>query len=255
MRVDEENEVVLITGASRGIGLGIAKKYASEGATLILTEINERYNDLKSVASEIRNQFNIPVKSLSLDIRNLKEISEMIEILDKEGFKITTLVNNAGINIIKEAIELSEEDWDEVSNINLKGTFFVTREVAKKMIASDIKGSIINIASQHGTVGNINRAVYCATKAGLINLSKALAYEWSKYGIRVNAVSPTYVETDNNSDYLKSSYGKRTYLSKIPLKKYAKPQDIANVCSFLSKNGSELITGQNIIVDGGYTIV
>ena len=240
MRVDEENEVVLITGASRGIGLGIAKKYASEGATLILTEINERYNDLKSVASEIRNQFNIPVKSLSLD---------------KEGFKITTLVNNAGINIIKEAIELSEEDWDEVSNINLKGTFFVTREVAKKMIASDIKGSIINIASQHGTVGNINRAVYCATKAGLINLSKALAYEWSKYGIRVNAVSPTYVETDNNSDYLNSSYGKRTYLSKIPLKKYAKPQDIANVCSFLSKNGSELITGQNIIVDGGYTIV
>ena len=253
--MSDNKQVVLITGASRGIGLGIAKIYASEGSTLILTEISERYLDLKVVAEELRKEFNVNIKILEIDIRNLSEIKDKISLLKDEYSKITTLINNAGINIIKDSLEVCEDDWNRVSDINLKGTFFMTQQVVKNMIKNDIRGSIINIASQHGVVGNINRAVYCATKAGIINMTRALSYEWAKYGIRVNCVSPTYVETKNNTNYLNSSKGKRDYLNKIPLKIYAKPEDIGNACKFLSSLDSKLITGQNIIIDGGYTSI
>lgn len=249
------NQVVLITGASRGIGLGIAKEYAALGNKLILTEIEERIHILRSRAKEIEEEFEVEVKALSLDITNIRDISIKIGALEAPFNRINTLINNAGINIIKDSLDITEEDWDKVSDVNLKGTFFVTKEVVKGMIINNIQGSIINISSQHGIIGNEQRAAYCATKAGIINLSRALAYEWSRYGIRINCISPTYVETDNNREYLRSSKAKRMYLSKIPLREYANPKDISKACLFLSSNDSRLITGQNIVVDGGYTIV
>lgn len=255
MSLKLKDKVALITGCSRGIGLGIANEFASSGATLVLTEIDERFEQLKEVKKDLEEKFQVDIEILCLDITETKDIRKKIIGLKEPFNKIDILVNNAGINIIKDSLELSEEEWDKVVDINLKGTFFMTQEVAKNMIVNNTCGSIINIASQHGVVGNINRAAYCASKAGIINLSKALSYEWVKYGIRINCVSPTYVETDNNREYLSSSKGKRDYLNKIPMKKYAKPEDIAKACVFLSDADSRLITGQNIIIDGGYTSI
>lgn len=249
------NQVVLITGASRGIGLGIAEIFANWGSKLVLTEIEERFKELQNTAKQLSEKLNVDIKTISLDITNIDEIRKKISTLEEPFNKVTILVNNAGINIIKDSLEMSEDEWDEVSSINLKGTFFVTQEIAKIMISNNIEGSIINIASQHGVVGNLNRSAYCATKAGLINLTKALSYEWAKYGIRVNSVSPTYVETDNNREYLNSSKSKREYLNKIPMRKYAVPKDVGNACVFLGTSNARLITGHNLIIDGGYTSI
>lgn len=250
-----KDKVVLITGSSRGIGLGIAKEFAKNGAVLILTEIESRFEKLLKISQELETEYKVKVHPISMDIKNLDQIKTQVESLEKPFNKVDILINNAGINIIMDSFEITEREFDEICSINLKGTFFVTQEIAKNMVGAGIKGSIINISSQHGIVGNTDRAIYCATKAGIINMSRALAYEWSKYKIRINCVSPTYVETDNNREFLQSTKGKRTYLNKIPLKDYARPEDIAKACIFLASDKSRLITGQNIVIDGGYTSV
>ena len=250
-----KDKVVLITGCSRGIGLGIATEFASLGATLVLTEIKERFEELTKVKKQLEEKFQVDIEILCLDIKDIKDIRKKLGELKEPFNKIDILVNNAGINIIKDSLELLEDEWDQVLDVNLKGTFFMTQHVVKSMIVNNINGSIINIASQHGVIGNLNRAAYCSSKAGIINLTRALSYEWAKYGVRINCISPTYVETDNNREYLNSSKGKREYLNKIPIKKYAKPEHIAKACVFLRDTDSDLITGQNIRIDGGYTSI
>lgn len=247
------DKVVLITGASRGIGVNMAKAFAEEGCTLVLTEVEERFNELEIEIEKIRKETSVKAIGKKLDIRSVQQIRSVINDLEDDYKMIQILINNAGTNIIKETLSISEEEWDSIEEVNLKGTFFVTQSVAKNMILNNIRGRIINIASQHGVVGNVDRAPYCASKAGIINMSKGLALEWAKYGIRINCISPTYVETDNNRSYLNSNNAKRLYLNKIPMKKYATPKDIAEAAKFLASDNSELITGQNIIVDGGYT--
>lgn len=136
----------------------------------------------------------------------------------------------------------------------MKGTFFLSQSIAKKMISDGIKGKIVNIGSQHGVVANGLRAPYCISKFGLIGLTKVLALEWSTFNILVNCVSPTYVKTSKSKDFLEHEDVKKAYLYKIPLKKYALPHDISYAVLFLSSDQNQIITGENILVDGGYTL-
>lgn len=243
---------VVITGASRGIGLETAKVLAVSGATLILTELENQMENLEKQAELIRNEFSVDVTVYSLDVRKHEQIVDVVKSINEKYGNVDVLVNNIGINLLTPALSLRWEEWDMVLDTNLKGNFFMTQEIAKLMVKKG-KGSIISIASQHGVVGNENRAAYCASKAGLINLTRVLAIEFAKHGIRANTVSPTFVITEANKEILESNNFKRNNLNKIPLKKYALPEDVAHAVAFLASDLSKMITGHNLVVDGGWT--
>ncbi|GHU49194.1 short-chain dehydrogenase [Clostridia bacterium] len=247
-------KTIVITGASRGIGLCIAKKFAANGANLVLTDIEIQLETLRIESEILQNIYDVEILRQELDVLDIAQIKNVICNAVEAFGTIDVLVNNAGTNIFNPAITLTEEQWDMVLDINLKGAFFMMQEAAKVMIKQRI-GSIINISSQHGLVGNELRAPYCASKAGLINLSRALATEWAKYNIRVNSVAPTFVLTENNESLLNDTGFIRHNLTKIPLKRYAIPEDVANAVYFLSSNESSMITGHCLSVDGGWTAI
>lgn len=242
-------KVALITGGSRGIGKEIALKFASLGADVI---INYSRSDIKAkeVIAEIENMGR---KGLIIQA-DVSKMEETIALIDKslEKFnKIDILVNNAGITKDNLLMRMTEEEWNDVLNVNLTGTFNVTKSLIRKMIKQK-GGSIINITSVVGVSGNAGQCNYSAAKAGIIGFTKSLAKEVGKKSIRVNAIAPGFIETDMTnklSEEIKSEYTK-----KIPLNKLGKPEDIANMAVFLASDMSRYITGQIMIVDGGMTI-
>ena len=173
--------------------------------------------------------------------------------IEEKKLVVDSFVYLAGINVLVSALETTEEIWDRIIDVNLKGFFFVSKVIAKNMILNG-GGSILGIASQHAVVANVDRAAYCASKAGMIHLAKELALEWAKYGIRVNMVSPTMIFSEKNKEILDGNRAKKEYLIKIPLRKYAVPEDVSSAILFLNSDKASMITGQNLIVDGGWTI-
>lgn len=246
--------IAVVVGSSRGTGLEIAKVLAGEGYDLALTEIDERFETLLQEAKNIEEAYNVAVRCYKLDINYVADIEKVFKDIEKDFSNIDVLVNNAGINILMPSLEMTEDIWDKVVDVNLKGSFFTMKEAAKIMLKNN-GGAIVNIASQHGIVGNENRAPYCSSKAGLVNLTKALSYEWAKYDIRVNAISPTYVLLDENEELLLSSKGRKQYLNYIPLRKYCTKEHIASAVKYLVSSSSSIITGHNLVLDGGYTAV
>jgi 2-deoxy-D-gluconate 3-dehydrogenase len=247
-----KDKIVVITGAGRGIGAATAELFAAHGANLLLTELPERLEGLQHFGERIASRFNTRVLHRELDIRRPELMEEAVRTAVLEWGRIDVLINNAGVNYIKPALQLTVDEWDSVVDVNLKGTFFMTQAAAGQMVRQR-SGSIVFISSQHGIVGNENRAAYCASKAGLINLARALAIEWAKYGIRVNAVSPTFVHTGENDSVFNDPNFKRQQLPRIPLGRYAHPDDVAQAALFLSSDASAMITGHNLVVDGGWT--
>lgn len=238
----------LIVGATSEIAKEFIKQ--NPGKKYILTEIPKNYDALKQFIEEIQ----IDGTAFVLDVKNIREIEDLFQKFNREDVKIEELIYIAGINYLCEAVQTTEAIWDEVNAINLKGCFFVMKEAGKNMILHNVKGRIVNIASQHGMVGNLNRAAYCASKAGLINLNKVLALEWAPYGIRVNSVSPTFILYNKNEEFFMNAMAKKEYLKNIPMKRYCNAQDVSNAISFLLAEENEMITGHNLVVDGGWTI-
>lgn len=247
-------KTVLITGASRNVGLCIAKKFAAHDTNLVLTDIKTQLNALEDESERIKDKYKIEILRQELDVLDIKQIKNVVRNAVETFGGIDILINNAGVNFINPSISVTEEQWDMVLNINLKGAFFMMQEVAKVMIKQR-NGAIINISSQHGLIGNESRAPYCASKAGLINLSRALAVEWAKYNIRINAVAPTFILTESSKPLLDNHAFMRNNLTKIPLRRYAIPEDVANAVYFLSSDESSMVTGHCLSVDGGWTAV
>ena len=243
----------MIVGAGRGIGLAIAKKMAKQGSALILTELPDRMEQLQENAQELAKDYQVSVQTLSLDIRNLENIKEVFLDLAQKEITLNYLVCNAGVNYLRKAIEVTEDIWDEVNDVNVKGNFFVMQEAAKQMIMGE-GGSIVAIASQHGEKPNYDRAPYCASKAALIHLCKELALEWAAYKIRVNTVSPSFVLYESNKELLLSARGKREYLNTIPLHEYCSEDDVAGAVTYLLSEEARMITGHNLLVDGGWML-
>lgn len=247
-----KDKKVLITGASRGIGAKMAEVFGSLNAELLLCDLPSQQKILEEMASVLL----IPQEKIhlySVDVRDIGTIKIMMEQIKRDNLSVDVLINNAGINSYLSPFELQEKQWDDIMDVNLKGTFFMTRAVSEAFLIES-KGNIISIASQHGVVANYNRVHYCASKAGIIQMTKALALEWSKFSVRVNCISPTFVETKENHNLLYESSFKRSALHKIPLKRYAQAEDIANAAVFLASPMAKMITGHNLIVDGGWTI-
>lgn len=241
-----EGKVALITGGSRGIGKSIALKLASLGANVIInyssneTKANKVVDEIKELGSE-----GIAIKA---DVSNVEQAKNLIDEALSKFNKIDILVNNAGITKDNLIMRMTEEDWDLVLDINLKGSFNVTKSIIRKMIKQKY-GSIINISSIVGLTGNAGQCNYSASKAGIIGLTKSLAKEVGKKNIRVNAIAPGFIETDM-TDKLPDKI-KAEYIKGIALNKLGQPDDVANAVAFLASDYAKYITGQVIVVDGG----
>jgi 2-deoxy-D-gluconate 3-dehydrogenase len=241
-----DGKKALVTGAARGLGTAIADGLAESGATVYGTS-----RDADS-ARRISERYGTP--SLPMDVTGTHGIRGFVDSLVQESGGIDLLVNNAGVNVPKPALELTAEDWDTVFDTNLKGSFFLTTAIAQHWVDRGTPGAIVNVASQAGIVGIEERAAYGTSKAGLIHLTKILALEWAPAGIRVNAVAPTFVRTELTASTLSRPDWAAELLSRIPIGRFGEPEDIAGAVAFLLSDAASLITGHTLAIDGGYTI-
>ena len=249
-------QVALVTGTGSGIGQATALALAAAGASLVITELPDRLVHAEATAAMIRDRGGAATP-LPLDVTDLAGIERCVAAAANIGSgRLDILVNNAGLNVPQMAFDVTESAWDKVLGVNLKGLFFVAQAVGRHMRDQQpCGGSIVNIASQMGVVGYVKRAAYCSSKAGAINLSRVLAFEWAEYGIRVNAVCPTFVETPLTRPMFEDVAFKEDVLRRIPLGRLATPEDVAHAVVFLAGQTAAMVTGHALLVDGGWTAV
>ena len=244
-----ENKIVLVTGAGRGIGASIAKRFASEGAEVL---VNYSVNDeaAQKTVDEITATGG-QAQKYKCSVNDSESVKVMIDEIIKEFGRIDILVNNAGITKDGLMLRMTDEDFDRVIDVNLKGTFNCTKYVSKYMLKQK-SGKIINISSVVGLSGNAGQVNYSASKAGIIGITKSAAKELSSRGITVNAVAPGYVDTDMTK--VLSDNIRNEILKNIPLQRMGNVEDISNCVAFLASEDASYITGQVISVDGGMHI-
>jgi 3-oxoacyl-[acyl-carrier protein] reductase len=245
-----ENKVALITGGSRGIGEGIVLKFAEQGAHIAFTYVSsdERANALVEKVKAL----GVKCACYKSDAGDFAAAETMVAEVVKEFGTIDICVNNAGISRDNLLLRMTPEQWDEVMTANLKSAFNLTKHVMKPMMKART-GSIINMSSVIGIMGNAGQASYAASKAGMIGLTKSVAKELGSRNVRCNAIAPGFVETDMTA-YLKDGDGADKYLAGIPLNRFGKADDIANTCLYLASDMSSYVTGQVISVCGGLCI-
>ncbi len=242
-----ENKIAIITGASRGIGEGIALKLAEHGANIAFTYVS---SDEKAKALEEKLQgFGIKAKAYKSNAAIYDYCEATVNDIIKDFGSIDICVNNAGISKDNLLLRMTAEQWDEVITTNLKSVFNMTKQVIRPMMKAR-KGSIINMSSIVGMRGNAGQSSYAASKAGIIGFTKSIAAELGSRNVRCNAIAPGFVETDMTS-YLKDGEGADKYKANIPLGRFGSAEDIANVTLFLASDMSNYITGQTISVCGG----
>jgi len=236
---------IIITGAGQGIGKAIAKKFAEFEAFIAVCDINHETAELTKKELEIIGGRSLAYK---VDVSNSQEVKEIVKKIAEDFSGIDILINNAGIVRDALLIKMSEEDFQKVIDVNLKGTFNFTKAVLPYLLQKRW-GRIVNIASIIGEMGNIGQANYAAAKAGIIAFTKSVAKEVASKNITVNAIAPGFIETPMTEKL--SPQIKEKYLSLIPLKRFGLPEEVANVCLFLCSDLASYITGQVIRVDGG----
>lgn len=239
------NKTVVVTGGSRGIGKEIAAAFAGAGANVVIIDILA--DSINSTVKEFTEK-NWSAKGYSGDVTDNNKIGEIFKEIKSDFSTIDVLINNAGVTRDGLLLKMKEQDWDLVLNVNLKGTFNCTQKAARYMLKQR-SGVIINIASVVGIMGNAGQANYSASKAGIIGLTKSTAKEFAVRNIRCNAIAPGFIETAMTGELTDEVVQK--YSEVIPMKRMGTPQDIADLCLFLSSERSSYITGQVINVDGG----
>ncbi|WP_191567228.1 SDR family NAD(P)-dependent oxidoreductase [Metabacillus idriensis] len=246
-----ENKTVVVTGGSKGIGKDISLTFAKLKANVVISGRDKEV--LNRTLTELK-EFNDKCIAVVGDLSDVSIVKQLVEKAADEFGTVDVLVNNAGVNIAKPAMEVTEEDWDTVLDLNLKSAFFSSQAAAKYMIAQN-SGRIINIASQMAFVGYYKRTAYCSSKGGLVQLTKALAVDWAKHGINVNAVAPTFIETELTAKMFEDIEFKKDVESRILLEGLSKPKDISGAVLYLASNLAKFVTGETIKVDGGWTAI
>ena len=242
----EERKVAFVTGGSRGIGKQVALKFARNGYNIVINYVSDN-TDIKGLQEEFEKE-NVELLLVKADVTKKEEIQNLVKTAIEKFGHIDVLVNNAGITRDGLLMRMEEEDFDKVIEINLKGTFLVTKEVIPYMMKKR-EGSIINISSVVGVVGNAGQSNYAASKAGIIGFTKSVAKELASRNIRANCVAPGFIKTDM-TDVL-SEEVKENIHNQIPLKRMGEPEEVANLVYFLGSEESKYITGQVVHVDGG----
>ncbi|MDP6544296.1 MAG: SDR family oxidoreductase [Phycisphaerae bacterium] len=244
-----DDRVAVVTGASEGIGYGLAKALANAGAKVALAARNvDRLNEL---ADEIRAEggqaFPAP-----MDVCDVAQINDAMQGIRDHWGSLDILVNNAGIGLKDAAVDVTEAVWDEQMNVNLRGLFFCCQAAGKIMLDQGA-GRIINMSSQVSVVGYRDYAVYCASKGGVNQLTKALALEWSARGVTVNAVGPTFIYTPGTAHLLDKPEVKESIMSRLPIERLGTITDVAGAVIYLASPAGGLVTGEILLVDGGWT--
>jgi 2-deoxy-D-gluconate 3-dehydrogenase len=239
----------VVTGGGSGIGKAIAKGLIQAGAEIVIAGRNR--GRLEEAANEMR-QFGGPVIPIQTDITKMEDIRNLVDRTVKEFGKIDFLFNNAGIIRRTPSEDLTEKDWDDVINNNLKGPFFLAQAVAKVMITQKRKGKIINTSSLIAIQGGKRIPAYTASKGGLSQVTKSMANDWAKYNILVNAIGPGWVKTELTEPLQQDKERFAEILGRIPLGRWAEPEDLVGAAIFLASDASDYITGQTIFVDGGW---
>lgn len=241
-----KDKIAIVTGGGRGIGRAIVTEFVDEGADVIIFD-KVFPEDINAYVAE-QNAKGRKVTLKTVDVTKTEEVQNICDEVVKESGRIDILVNNAGITRDKLMIRMTEEDWDAVLTVNLKGSFNTIKAVSRVM-AKQRCGKIVNISSVVGVMGNAGQTNYSASKAGLIGLTKSVAKEFAGRNINVNAVAPGYVETEMTAQLTEEQ--KNAFLSIIPLKRPSKPEEVAGVVAFLSSEKANYITGQVLCIDGG----
>jgi NAD(P)-dependent dehydrogenase (short-subunit alcohol dehydrogenase family) len=240
-------KIAVVTGAARGIGKAIALRFRQEGAKLAL--VDTLADTLEKTIEYIRDDGGEAI-GFQADVTKRTEIDKFVSQPILKFAKIDILVNNAGIGGSKGCLDTTEKDWDRMVNINLKSVFLVCQRVIPEMIKKG-GGKIINIASMYGVLGSPHAPAYCASKAGIINLSRQLAVDFSGQNILVNSISPGLIATEMTQQKLKESKEAQRFINEIPVGRHGAPADIAGAALFLAGADSDFITGHNLVVDGG----
>jgi gluconate 5-dehydrogenase len=246
---DLSEKVAIVTGASRGLGQYFARALAKSGADLVITS-----RDLSSLTEFKQEIESLGRKALQvqLDVLSQSDIDNMVRMTINEYGKIDILVNNAGLNIRKPSTDVSQEDWDTILNTNLKGSFFCAQAAAKEMIKRK-HGRIINVGSCTCVFGMEGIAPYTASRGAILSMTRSLAAEWGKFGITVNVLAPGWFKTAQNAVLYENKEWVDYITERIPLNRPGQPHDLDGTVIFLASDASEYITGQIILVDGGFT--
>ena len=247
MILDISGKVILITGGSRGLGAEMAREFAESGADIILASRNK--DSCEVVANEVRKLGRKAI-TVSCDVSKSSDIYNLFNIVKEEFGRLDVLVNNAGANVTKPALEVTEADWDYISDVNMKGLFFSCQEAAK-MMKEQGSGKIINISSVGGVKPYKRIAPYTATKAAVIHLTKSLAAEWARYNIHVNSIAPGLISTEINQSERENKTWLEGAIKAIPLRRLGNPKDISQIALYLVSDASNYITGQTFFIDGG----
>lgn len=243
-----KDKTAVVTGGSQGIGKVIAEKLASEGANIVIFDLDVSKGE--EVSNYIQNTYSVKSKFYKVNVASKEEVENAIKSAETDISQINILINNAGITRDNLLFKMSEEDWNLVLSVNLTGAFNCVKAVIRKMAKAKF-GRIVNISSVVGLIGNVGQTNYSASKAGLIGLTKSVAKEFAAKNVTVNAVAPGFIETAM-TDVLPENI-KTQLLDKIPLKRLGQPEDIANAVKYLVSEDASYVTGQVISVDGGMT--
>lgn len=248
---DLTGKVAIVVGGGTGLGRGMATGLAEAGATVVIA--SRRLEVITAAAEEMSAQSGGKVVPMQLNVTSLPAIQEFVSKVDAQFGRIDILINSAGLNIRKSALEFEEADWDKVTDTQLKYVFFMDQAVGRYMVDHNIKGRIINVGSLSSSLGLKNMVAYCASKGAIVQMTKALANEWAQYGICVNAIGPGYYLTEMTKPLLSPEVIKK-YEERIPQARLGLPEDLASTAVFLASDASSYVTGQIVYVDGGWLI-
>lgn len=247
-----DDKVAVVTGGAQGIGLAITTTLAQAGATVVIADLNPEIG--KTSAEKLKSEgLNVVFKQL--DVTNSSQVDQVAAEIATEHGRVDVLVNNAGICRNTPALEVPDDEWLLVFNVNVNGVFWCSRAFGRIM-AKQRSGSVINIASMSGLIVNKPQpqAAYNASKAAVAHLSKSLAAEWAEFDVRVNAISPGYIGTEMTKRGLQTPGWSENWLGQTPMGRLGKPSEVANCALFLASDASSFVTGSELVVDGGYTV-
>jgi NAD(P)-dependent dehydrogenase (short-subunit alcohol dehydrogenase family) len=249
MAIQVTGKNVVITGSTKGIGKAIAEAFAEAGANV--TIVSRHQKDCDKVAADIAGRFHVKTLPVAGDVTSVNNIENIVKQTITQFGSIDVMVNNAGSAVTKPSEDLTEAEWGSVLDLDLKAVFFCSQIAGREMIKQK-RGKIISIASALGLVGEKRVLTYCCAKGGVLQMTKALGLEWARYNIQVNAICPGYIYTDINRAELENEKLSSKLLAKIAMRRFGEVYEVADAAVFLASDGSNYMTGQPIIIDGGW---